>query len=162
MAAFEPLGEDATGLIRHAELSRLSGMAFFERHLAGEFPAPPMCRSIPMRVLHAEPGHIRMEAGPNEDHLNPMGGVHGGFAMTVLDSCLSGAVHSTLKAGQAYATIELKVNLVRPIDLRAGRVLASAHSIHTGRSVATSEGRLTDGDDRLLAFATTTCAVFEV
>lgn len=140
----------------------MSGMEFFERHLAGELPSPPMCRVIPMRILHAEPGHVRMEAGSNDDHLNPMGTVHGGFAMTVLDSCLSGAVHSRLEAGQAYATIELKTNLVRPISPSDGRVLASAHSIHTGRSLATAEGRLVDEDGRILAFATTTCAIFQV
>ena len=39
---------------------------------------------------------------------------------------------------------------------------AEGRIINAGRRVATAEGRLTDGKDRLLAHATTTCLVFEL
>ena len=162
MSKFQPLDPSQIGLMPQGGFDRLSGLEFFDRHLAGELPSPPMCRAIPMRILHVERGHVQMEAGAGDDHLNPMGGVHGGFAMTVLDSCLSGAVHSTLRADQGYATIEMKINLVRPVPAGQERIIAIANSIHTGRSLATAEGRITTEDERLLAFATCTCAVFNV
>ena len=63
------------------------------------------------------------------------------------------AVHSMLKAGQGYTTVELKVNFVRPLSADTGEVRAEGKVIHLGRQIASAEGRLTDARDRLLAHA---------
>jgi uncharacterized protein (TIGR00369 family) len=70
------------------------------------------------------------------------------------------AVHSMLEPGQAYTTLEIKINYVRAITKDTGRVTAEGKVVHMGRQVATAEGWLRDTGGRLLAHGTTTCIVF--
>jgi uncharacterized protein (TIGR00369 family) len=70
------------------------------------------------------------------------------------------AVHSVLEAGIVYATLEINVNLVRPITAETGPVRAEGSLLHRGRRTATSEARLVDAGGKLLAHATCTCLLF--
>jgi uncharacterized protein (TIGR00369 family) len=91
-----------------------------------------------------------------------MGAVHGGWISTVLDSAMGCAVHSMLKAGQSYTTVEMKVNFVRPISEQTGIVRCEGKIVHSGGRLATSEGRLTDASGKLLAHGSETCMIFPV
>jgi uncharacterized protein (TIGR00369 family) len=95
-------------------------------------------------------------------HYNPIGTVHGGYAATLLDSCMGCCVHSTLPVGAGYTTLEFKVTLIRAITAETGPVTAEGRILNAGRRAATAEGRLTDAKGRLLAHATTTCLVFDM
>jgi uncharacterized protein (TIGR00369 family) len=92
---------------------------------------------------------------------NIIGVIHGGFAMTILDSVLACAVMSRLPAGVGYTTLETKVNFLRPITANSGRLRAEANAVHVGRRTGVAEGRITDGAGRVLAFGTSTLAVLE-
>jgi uncharacterized protein (TIGR00369 family) len=87
--------------------------------------------------------------------------VHGGFAATLLDSCMGLAVQSTLEKGMGSTTLEFKISLVRPITTDTGEIRAEGIVLTTGRRVGTAEGRITDCNGRLLAHGTTTCLIFE-
>ena len=99
---------------------------------------------------------------PILDFCNPVATVHGGWAATLLESCMACAIQSTLKKGYGYTTAELKLNLVRPMSYQTGPVRAEGKVIHFGRQVATSEGRLYGPDGKLYAHGTTTCVIFEI
>ena len=80
--------------------------------------------------------------------------------MTLLDSALGCAVHSTLAVGERYTTLETKCNFVRAITLDTGRVRCEATIVHRGSTTATAEGRLTAaGTGKLLAHGLTTCLI---
>jgi len=99
---------------------------------------------------------------PGEHLYNPIGVVHGGFAMTLLDSAMGCAVHTTLGVGEAYTTLEAKVNFVRPITLETGPVRCEGTVIHRGGTIATAEGRvIAERTGKLLAHGTTTCLVLK-
>jgi uncharacterized protein (TIGR00369 family) len=107
-----------------------------------------------------EEGRALFVGEPGEEHYNPIGVVHGGYASTILDSALGCSVHTTLPAGIGYSTLELAVNLVRGITPATGPVLAEATVVHAGRRTATAEARLTAEDGgALLAHAKTTCLI---
>ena len=72
------------------------------------------------------------------------------------------AVHSALPAGKSYTTLELKINLVRPLTAKVPFVRAEGTLIHAGQQVATSEARIVGPDGKLYAHATTTCMIFDV
>ena len=97
---------------------------------------------------------------PQFRHYNPIGTVHGGVTATLLDSCMSCAVQTTIEAGLGYTTLEIKVNMVRPITETTGPIRAEGRSLHTGRRSATAEGKVLDAKGTLLAHGTTTCIVF--
>ena len=69
-------------------------------------------------------------------------------------------MHTTLKQGFGYTTLELKVNYVRALSDAVGPVRAEGKVINVSRQVGLAEGRLYDTAGRLYAHATTTCLIF--
>lgn len=143
-------------------LAQLTGLQAFEAIFAGDLPPPPMGETLDFLPIHMEHGVAVFQGRPSRRHYNPMGTVHGGWYATLLDSAVGCAVHTTLPAGSAYTTLELKVNLVRPLTDAVPLVRAEGKVIHVGRQVATAEGRIVGPDGKLYAHATTTCMIFEI
>jgi uncharacterized protein (TIGR00369 family) len=139
----------------------MSGIELLRGMMAGRFPAPPIMQLIGFDLTEVEHGRAVFAGTPALHHYNPLGTVHGGYAATLLDSCMGCSVHTTLPKGMGYITLEFKISLLRPITVDTGLVRAEGKLISSGRRVATAEGRLTDSNGRLLAHATTTCLVFE-
>jgi uncharacterized protein (TIGR00369 family) len=137
----------------------MTGLELIKAMIAGDLPGAPIAELVGFDLVECGEGHASFALDPAERHYNPLGTVHGGIAATLLDSAMGCAVHTTLREGEAYTTLELKVNYVRAITEATGRIVASGSAIHRGRSVATAEARLTDPDGRLLAHATTTCLI---
>jgi len=143
-----------------AEGAKLSGIEYVRAIAAGELPPPPIAVLMRMHPVELEPGRAVFEGEPGEEHYNPIGVVHGGYAATILDSVLGCAVHTTLAAGSAYTTLTLEMKLVRPITRETGVVRAEADVLHRGRRQATAQARLIDaGTGKLLAHATSTCMI---
>ena len=143
-----------------AEAARsMSGMDFLRAMREGKVPHPPICALMNYRLVEVEPGHAVFEGTPAEQHYNPIGVVHGGLAMTLLDSAMGCAVHTKMPAGGGYTTLEAKTNLVRAITSDAGKLRAIGKVVHLGKRVATAEARLEDAAGKLYAHATTTCIV---
>ena len=137
----------------------LSGLDYIGAIMDGGMPVPPIAELMGFRLVEAEPGRavFEMEAGP--EHYNPIGSVHGGIAMTLLDSAMGCAVHTLLEAGVRYASLEVKTNFVRPITADTGTIRCEGTVLHKGSRIATAEGKLTDASGRLLAHGTTTCLI---
>lgn len=137
----------------------LSGMEYVRAIFAGELPPPPIATLLGFRGVEAEPGRAVFEILPGDEHYNPIGSVHGGVALTLLDSAMGCAVHTLLEAGVGYATLEVKANFVRPITSETGLVRCEGTVLHAGSRVATAEGRVVDAVGTLLAHGTTTCLI---
>jgi uncharacterized protein (TIGR00369 family) len=148
------------GVSAQEELRTRSGLTFLRAIIGGELPQPPISRTLNFFILEADEGRVVFQGAPLSEFYNPIGTIHGGWASTLLDSCMACAVHSTLKAGLGYTTIELKINMVRPIGHDTGPLRAEGRIVHAGRQVATAEGQLVGGDGRLYAHGSTTCLVF--
>ena len=141
-------------------LKSYDGLDFLKAIIAGTVPQPPISEMLGFHLVEAEKGRAAFEGLPEFRHYNPIGTVHGGFAATLLDSALGCAVFSTLLKGDAWTTLELKLNFVRPLSKDTGPVRAEGRIIHRGRTVATAEGDLKDRAGKLYAHATTTCMIF--
>lgn len=144
------------------QVKHLSGLEFMQGMLEGRFSPPPIAAALKFELVEAEHGRAVFESVPEFGFYNPIGAVHGGYAATLLDSCMGCAVHTTLPAGQAYTTLEFKVNFVRAMTDQTGRVRAEGRVIHPGNRAATAEGHLYDARGKLLAHGTTTCLVFPI
>ncbi len=139
----------------------MSGLDFVRGLVEGTLPLNRMAETLGYDVTEAESGRVVVTVEPREAHLNPYGTVHGGLAATLLDSCMGLAVQSTLEKGFGQTTVEFKVVLMRPITPRTGRIRAEGVVLNRGRRIGVAEGRILDGDGRLLAHGTTTCLIFE-
>jgi uncharacterized protein (TIGR00369 family) len=141
------------------ELRKVSGLDFLRGMVAGRYPHAPITATLGFRLTEADPGRVVFTGTPQLKHYNPIGTVHGGYAATLLDSCMACAVHTHLQAGQGYTTVEFKVNLVRPMTAETGEVRAEGRTVNVGRQLATAEGYLYDAAGTLLAHGTTTCII---
>jgi uncharacterized protein (TIGR00369 family) len=150
------------GVVDPRIATSMTGLAFLRGMLEGQFPAPPFTRWCRVIGVLAEEGRVVFEGDPTADMLNPLGTVHGGWTAGILDTVMACAVHSTLKAGEAYTTVEYKVHCVRPVMPGMGTLRAEGTIVSRGRRVATSEGKLTDARGRLIAHGTETCLVMPV
>jgi uncharacterized protein (TIGR00369 family) len=148
------------GVVPPETLLAQDGVTFLKGIVDGTFPTPPIAALLGFALVEVEPGHAVFEGLPRFEHYNPIGVVHGGFAMTLLDSALGCAVHSTAAKGEGYTTLEVKVNLVRAITKDTGMLRATSKLIHRGRTTATAEADLRDAAGALYAHATTTCMIF--
>lgn len=138
----------------------LSGLELLKAMFAGKLPRPPITATMGFRGVEVEAGRAVFEGEPGEHLYNPIGSVHGGFAMALLDSAMGCAIHTTLQPGERYTTLEVKANFVRPITVDTGRVRCEGVVVHRGGTVATAEGRLVVAESgKLLAHGTTTCLI---
>jgi uncharacterized protein (TIGR00369 family) len=143
-----------------AEAGRsMSGIDFLRAIRDGRLPAPPIAELLGFRLVEVDQGQAVFEVLPGEQHYNPIGVVHGGLAMTLLDSAMGCAVQTQMPAGGGYTTLEAKTHLIRAITAKTGALRAIGKVVHLGSRVATAEGRLMDAAGKLYAHATTTCIV---
>lgn len=145
------------------DISQMTGL----EQLRAIFPTndppggPGIGRTLGFDYVEVEEGRVVFGSTPDERVYNPIGTVHGGFAAALLDSAVGCAVHSKLKAGQGYTTLELKVAYHRPMTKTTGPVRAEGVVVQMGRRAAFAEGRLVDLEGRLYATATSTLLVFD-
>ena len=148
------------GVVSTDVLLSYDGLSFLKALIAGEIPLPPIMETLGFALIAAEPGRAAFRGTPAYRQYSPIGTVHAGFAVTLLDSAVACAVHTTMAKGEAYTTLEIKVNLVRPLTENVGPVTAEGKVLHRGRTTATAEGYLRDEAGKLYAHATTTCMIF--
>ena len=137
----------------------MAGIEFLRAMRDGKLPPPPIAVLLGFTLVEVEPGRAVFEMTPGERHYNPIGVVHGGLAMTLLDSAMGCSVQTHMPAGGGYTTLEAKTNLVRAITSETGLLRAIGKVVHVGKRIATAEARLEDKAGKLYAHATTTCIV---
>lgn len=137
----------------------MDGIDFLQAIAGSRIPPPPFAVLLGLQAEDFSPGVAVFTVEPAEYHYNPIGTVHGGLAATLCDSAMGCAVQTTLPAGTAYTTLELKVNFVRPITRETGRLRCEGRVIHMGRRTATAEAKVSDADGKLYAHATSTLLV---
>lgn len=154
------MSEKTYGVVAPDVLKAHDGLSFLKAIIDGTLPNPPISEVLGFHLIEVENGRAVFEGLPEFRHYNPIGTVHAGFAATLLDSALGCAIFSTLAKGDTWTTLELKLNLVRPLTKDTGPVRAEGRVIHRGRTVATAQGDIKDGAGKLYAHATTTCMIF--
>ena len=141
-------------------MKELSGLEQLRKMIAGDLPPPRMAALMSMRLGRVAEGEATFTATASAQHTNPMGGVHGGFAATVLDSATGCAVHTTLPPGRSYATVDLSVQMIRPVPVGVP-LEAIGKVLNVSKRVGFAEGWLQDASGKRYAHATATCAIFE-
>jgi uncharacterized protein (TIGR00369 family) len=139
----------------------LSGLQYFKRMVAGEVPPPPMLALLGIGLIEADEGRVVFTGTVAPEHYNGMGVAHGGYAATLLDSALGCCINTMMPPGKRFTTLELKVNLTRPLTHDVGPLRCEAKVVHLGGRTATSEGRIVDRNGKLYAHGTTTCIVVD-
>ena len=78
----------------HNASRKLGGIEYLRELSAGRIALPPIMRRLGFRFAKVEEGLVVFECEPGEQHYNTIGVVHGGLAMTLLDSAMGCCVHT--------------------------------------------------------------------
>jgi uncharacterized protein (TIGR00369 family) len=143
----------------HGKMAGRSGLEVMQMMAAGELPPPPIAETLGFRLVEVSHGHAVFECEPAEFHYNPIGIVHAGLVLTLMDSAMGLAFVTTIEAGVGWTTLELKANFTRALTADTGVVRCIGSVIHPGRKVATTEARIEDTEGRLCAHGTSTILV---
>ncbi len=155
----DPTTDWKYGVAHPAEFAGKTGREFLQAIIDGELPQPPIAATMSFWITEIGDGFAVFEGDPGAHLLNPMGGVHGGWALTLIDSVGGCAGLSLLPAGVGFATIETKGNLARPITQNSGRVRAEGRVVSQGRQIVSTEARVLSRDGKVLAHGTSTLMV---
>ena len=104
------------GLPTPTEVFGKTGREILQAIIDGDLPQPPISETMSFWITEIGSGFAVFEGEPGPHLLNPMGGVHGGWALTLIDSACGCAGYSLLAAGTSFATVETKssAKCVRP------------------------------------------------
>ena len=116
---------------------------------------PPVADLIGIELVEGGGGECTMRLEADERHSNPMGTIHGGILCDLADAAMGMAFYSTLEEGESFTTLELKLNFLRPFW--TGTLVARGKVVSRGKTVGLAECRVVDGEERLIAHATSTC-----
>lgn len=139
-------------------MDQYTGLEFLTAVKNGEIPHAPMAKTIPMELVDVEKGYVIYEVTPGVEHINLQGGVHGGFCATVLDSVTGGVAHSIMEKGNRFATVDLNIKMIRPMQV--GKTYRGiGHLINAGGTIVSTEGKIIDENDKIYAHATATLMI---
>jgi uncharacterized protein (TIGR00369 family) len=147
------------GLATPEEVAGLTGRQMLQAIVDGRLPQAPICETMNFWLAEVGDGFAAVEGEPGPHLRNPMGTVHGGWALTLIDSVTACAGWTGLPAGVGHTTIETKGNFSRPITAETGRVRAESRVVNQGRQIITCEAWVRSADDRVLAHGTSTLLV---
>jgi acyl-coenzyme A thioesterase PaaI-like protein len=98
----------------------MSGLEYIRAIFEGSLPPPPIAITMGFFGSEAHEGKVVFRSEAGEFLYNPIGLVHGGFAMTLLDSALGCAVQTTLARGEWYTTAVTRTGVMEG-DNETGR-----------------------------------------
>ena len=147
------------GVIPMETAAAMSGLEMFNAMVDGRLPQPPISQAMSYRLVEVGEGRAVFEGEPGPQLYNPMGTVHGGWALTLIDSATACAGHTLLPAGQGCTSIETKTNFSRPITADTGPVRAEGRVVAQGKQIISAEATLRSRDGRVLAHGTATMMV---
>ena len=147
------------GLATPEQVAGRSGREILQAIVDGELPQPWIAQTLSFRMTKVGDGYAVFEGDPGPHLLNPLGTVHGGWALTLIDSVTGCAGLSLLPPGDMFTTIETKANFARPIFPDSGRVTAEGTVVSRGRQIISTEGRVLGADGKVLAHGTSTLMV---
>lgn len=109
-------------------------------------------RTLGMRVLAVGEGSATVEIAADVTiHGNQQGTVHGGLISELADAAI-GTAHSTLmNEGETFASVDLKLNFMRPVKKSTLRAVATP--IQRGKTISHYLCNIFQDDDKLVATA---------
>jgi len=130
------------------EIAHLTGKGILRPLSKAACRTRQFSRTLTFGFVGIGDGFAAFEGEPGDHLLNPMGTVHGGWAMTLIDSAAGCAGYSLVPAGAAFRTIETKINLSRLIGSDTARVRAEARVVSQTRQIISTEARVNSQDGR--------------
>jgi uncharacterized protein (TIGR00369 family) len=151
----DPLRRQLEGqVLPQEEFEHRGGLEFLRAIIAGELPRPPIYHLTGLELTEIAPGEATVKLPCSKWLSTSAGTVQGGFTAMLAESAMGAAAFSTVEAGTAVASLDLKVNYLRPVFPDGEPIVATARIIHRGRTLAVTTVEITNAEGKHVALAT--------
>ncbi|HKV07311.1 MAG TPA: PaaI family thioesterase [Thermoanaerobaculia bacterium] len=130
---------------------------YVEKWLAGQLKLAPITTLLGVKPLSLSQGEAKIEMTAGKHLHNAMGTLHGGIFCDLADVAIGAALATVTAEGESFSTLQLQMSYFLPVV--EGRLTAHARVVRRGRGTAHLECDLEDGEGRLVARATSVCAM---
>lgn len=137
---------------------RLTFLEIVERRRAEDLH-PPMAELFAFTGVEAEPGSFSVTLQANPWMSSPAGSIYGGVLAFIADVVLTGSFSTTLSTDEVAATLDLKVQFLRPVWPDGRELRASAQVVHRGRSFAVAQGDIMNADGKKVVLMTSSATI---
>jgi uncharacterized protein (TIGR00369 family) len=153
---------ETMGPVNGEELAKLSGLQAMTALLEGRSPVFAMGRTLNFHLIEVKFGEVIFQGLPGENAYNTLGVVHAGWFASVLESALSGAIHSLLSSGQWCTTSDFNLHLINGVNPQTGPLRAKGSALHMGAQSASARAELIDITGKLYAHASASFKIHSV
>lgn len=136
--------------------SERSGLDVLLGHISEELPGPPLFHLTGLRPVAAEAGRCSFVLPASGWLTSPTTMIQGGFLALLADVTLASAVQTLLPPATAYATVDVKVNFLRPAIPDGSDLVAHAKVTHRGRNLAVGRGEIVNSAGKRVCLMTGT------
>jgi uncharacterized protein (TIGR00369 family) len=151
----DPLRREVEGeALPQEEFERRSGLEILRAIIAEELPRPPIHHLTGLRLDDISEGNATVELPCSKWLSTSAGTIQGGFTAMLAESAIGAAAFSTVEAGTAVATLDLKVNYLRPVFPTGDPIVAHARVLHRGRTLAVVGVAIRNAEGKQVAVAT--------
>jgi uncharacterized protein (TIGR00369 family) len=151
----DPLRRQVEGEVLPQEVfERRSGVEILRALIAGELPRPPIYHLTGLHLAEAEEGEAVAVLPCSKWLSTSAGTIQGGFTAMLAESAMTSAAFSTAPADTAVATLDFKVNYLRPVFPDGSDMTARARILHRGRTLVVAAAELTNAEGKKVALAT--------
>jgi uncharacterized protein (TIGR00369 family) len=151
----DPLRRELEGeVLPQEEFERRSGLEMLNAVISGDLPRPPIYHLTGLRLVEVTEGSATVELPCSKWLSSSAGTIQGGFTAMLAESAMTSAAFSTAPADTAVATLDFKVNYLRPVFPDGNEMTARARILHRGRTLVVAAAELTNTEGKQVALAT--------
>jgi uncharacterized protein (TIGR00369 family) len=141
-------------VLQQEEFERRRGIEVLRALIDGELPRPPIYHLTGLRLVELAEGEAVAVLPCSKWLSTSAGTIQGGFTAMLAESAMTSAAFSTAPADTAVATLDFKVNYLRPVFPDGKEMTARARILHRGRTLVVSAAELTNAEGNQVALAT--------
>ncbi|HEX2266861.1 MAG TPA: PaaI family thioesterase, partial [Actinomycetota bacterium] len=149
------------GILRREEFDSKSGLQMAQEWCAGKMPTAPVGELMGWRCVEVDEGREVWAMPASEWFCTAYRSFYGGTLALLADGVMGAAVNTTLPPASSYASLDLKIYYLRPVQPDGRDLIARGEVIHRGRTVAVANAEITDADGKRVATATSSHLIFE-
>ncbi|MGH2722753.1 MAG: PaaI family thioesterase [Actinomycetota bacterium] len=158
----DPWQRPAEGeVIPHQHWERKTGLELMVDWIEGRMPSAPIGNLFGWRGLLAEEGKVAWTMPASEWFCTAGRSFYGGTLAVLADAVMGAAVSTTLPVKSSYATLDLKIHFLRPVEPDGRDLQATGTVVHRGRRIAVATADVVDAAGKRVAMATSSHMVFE-
>jgi uncharacterized protein (TIGR00369 family) len=139
----------------------MTGLDLVQLWRKGERAPAPNCSLLGLGFSDAAEGVVTLSMPASPWFCSAFGTFYGGALSALADAAINAAVTTTLPPASSFATLDLKMNFLRPVMPDGRDLVARATVEQRGRTIAVSTARIDDADGKRVAMASGSAMISE-